>query len=75
MFTPQFPVNNDFVNFFTNANNFIKRLVDDMAELIALTGEFVSKVPQYFSWLPQEVSLLLIAAFGVVVLYMILGRN
>lgn len=75
MFTPQFPMNNDFVNFIYEAREFLECLIDDMAMLIDMTADFVSRIPSYLFWLPDSVKLLFVAGFTVVVVYKVLGRE
>ena len=55
--------------------DFIIGLVNDLIYIIKLTGEFVAKIPSYFSWLPAPVLALIISAFAVVVIYKVLGRE
>lgn len=57
------------------AFDFLKSFFDNTVYVIGLTGEFVSQIPSYFSWLPAPVLSLIVTSFGVVVVYKILGRE
>lgn len=70
------------VSFFQGIGNFITSIVDfivgifsDIVYLIQLTGKFLGQLPGYFSWMPAEISALLLVLFAIVVLYKILGRE
>lgn len=70
------------IDFFSGIADFFSAIVDfvvgffgDLVYVIKLLGEFIIQIPQYFFFLPPAVVALLITVFGVVVIYMILGRN
>lgn len=54
---------------------FIIDFVRDLVDLVVLVGESVLDIKDYFSFLPTSVVLVLVAIFGVVVLYKVLGRE
>lgn len=62
-------------NAITSAFDFVVSLVSDIVYLIQLTGKFLGQLPGYFSWMPAEISTLLLILFTIVVLYKILGRE
>lgn len=69
-------------DFFLSLGDIIKSLVDfviglieDIVSVVKLVGKFVIKIPDFFSWLPGPVVALIVAAFSVVVIYKILGRE
>lgn len=62
-------------NAITSAFDFVVSLVSDIVYLIQLTGKFLGQLPAYFSWMPAEISTLLLVLFTIVVLYKILGRE
>lgn len=62
-------------DFFTTVWEFVVNLVTDLLDMIKLVGETVTKIPSYFSWLPEEVVISFVALFGIVVIYKILGRE
>lgn len=55
--------------------DYLVDFVSDIVYVIKLTGEFVVDIPHYFSWLPSEITALIVAIFSVVVVYKILGRE
>ena len=55
--------------------DFVISFVQDIVYLIGLTADFVAKIPSLFSWLPSEALSLIIIAFGIVVVYKVLGRE
>lgn len=48
---------------------------EDIVYIIKITGIFLARIPDYFSWLPSEVVTLIVVIFGIVVIYKILGRE
>ena len=66
---------NTIVEFFSTVFDFVVDFVQDTLYVVKLTGEFVLKIPDYFSWLPAPVLALIVTAFSVVVIYKILGRE
>lgn len=62
-------------NAIVSAFNFVVSLVSDIVYMIQLTGKFLAQIPSYFSWIPAEITALLIVLFSVVVIYKILGRE
>lgn len=65
----------NIVEFLDTIWTFVKDFTSDTFEMIKLVGETVARIPDYFSWLPSEVAVALVALFGVVVIYKILGRE
>lgn len=57
------------------AFEFVFNVFYDIIYLIKLTGVFLARIPEYFSWLPAEIVSLLILIFTIVVLYKVLGRE
>lgn len=55
--------------------DFVISFIKDIVYLISLTAEFVGKIPSLFSWLPTEALSLIVIAFGIVVVYKVLGRE
>lgn len=55
--------------------DFVISFVQDIVYLIGLTADFVAKIPSLFSWLPSEALSLIMIAFGIVVVYKVLGRE
>lgn len=61
--------------FFSSVVDFIVNFFSDLAYVIGLLGDFVSKIPSFFSWLPTSLLAILLTIFGVVVIYKVLGRD
>ena len=61
--------------YISTAWTFLVDFFKDTFDMIKLVGETVAKLPQYFTWLPEELLTILLVLFGVVVLYKILGRE
>lgn len=57
------------------AIEFLASMIADIAYMVQLTAETVSKIPSYFSWMPPEVLVLFGTILTVVVIYKILGRD
>lgn len=55
--------------------NFIINLFKDLVYMIELLVNVVGNIPSYFSWLPAELLLIIVALISVVVIYKILGRE
>jgi len=62
-------------NAIVSAFQFLISLVSDIVYMIQLTGKFLAQIPSYFSWIPAEITALLVVLFSVVVIYKILGRE
>lgn len=61
--------------FFSSAYDFVIGIFEDIAYVIKLTGEFVAKIPDYFSWLPAPLLAIIVSIFAIVVIYKVLGRE
>ena len=48
---------------------------EDTVYIIKLTGSFLLKIPQLFSWLPAPALALIVSIFTVVVIYKVMGRE
>ena len=62
-------------NVITSLIDFVVNLVEDLVYVVKLVTTFVGKIPSFFVWLPTECIVLIVALFGVVVAYKILGRE
>lgn len=65
----------NIIDFIEMIYNFIKTLVTDTATLIKTVGHTVASIPDYFSMFPAELLALIVALFGIVVVYKFLGRE
>lgn len=61
--------------FFSSVVDFIVSFFSDLAYVVQLLGEFVVKIPSFFSWLPSSLVAVIVTIFGVVVIYKVLGRD
>lgn len=57
------------------ALSFLIGFIEDIVYVVKLTGEFVLNIPNYFAWLPAPVLATVVAIFGIVVIYKVLGRE
>lgn len=64
-----------FIDVVTSLVDFVIGFIKDIVYVVKLTGGFVAKIPQLFSWLPGSVVALFVVLFAVVVIYKILGRE
>lgn len=62
-------------NVITSLIEFVVNMVEDLVYVVKLCTTFVAKIPNLFGWLPVECVVLIVALFGVVVAYKILGRE
>lgn len=62
-------------DFFTSIYEFVIGLFEDLVFIIKACGKVLSFIPNAFSWLPAPILALIIAIFGVVVIYKIAGRE
>lgn len=65
----------NIVEFLDTIWQFVKDFTSDTFEMIQLVGDTVAKIPDYIEWLPASVRVSIIAIFGVVIIYKILGRE
>lgn len=63
------------VRFINAIYDFIIDIVEDIAYVIKITGQFVVQIPGYLGWLPAGVVYIIVAMFSVVVIYKVLGRE
>lgn len=59
----------------TSAFEFLVGFFEDTVYIIKLTGSFLLKIPQLFSWLPAPAIALIVSIFTVVVIYKVMGRE
>ena len=64
-------IGDTLVSFF----EFAFSLVEDLIYVIKLTGETVTRIPSYFSWLPSEAVAIIVTIFSIVVIYKVIGRE
>ena len=62
-------------NVITSLVGFVIGFIEDCVYVVKLTASFVAKIPTLFSWLPTPAIVLIVAIFGVVVIYKVLGRE
>lgn len=55
--------------------NFVVSLIQDIVYMVQLTGKFVAQLPQFFTWLPDAVQILIGITFSIVVVYKVIGRE
>lgn len=69
----------DFVNSIINILlafwDFVIDFFEDVAYVVQLVTSFVAGIPKYFSWLPAPILALIVAIFGVAIIYKVLGRE
>lgn len=65
----------NIVGFLDTIWEFVVNFTTDTFSMIKLVGETLSKIPSYLKWLPPEFIVGVVAIFGVVVIYKILGRE
>lgn len=54
---------------------FFITIVTDLVYVVQITGRFLSNLPDYFAWMPDEFWALMYVAFCLVVVYKVLGRE
>ena len=57
------------------AFDFLISFFEDLVYVIKLLGKFILQIPNYFSWLPAELLLILSSLIAIVVIYKIMGRE
>lgn len=55
--------------------SFVVSLIEDIVYMVVLTGKFVAQLPQFFTWLPATVQILITVTFSIVVVYKVIGRE
>lgn len=60
---------------FSSVFDFVIGIVEDLAYVAGLLVDFVTQIPDYFSWLPAEVLAVIVTIFAIVVIYKLLGRE
>ena len=63
------------VDAITGAIDFLIGFIEDIVYIVKITGEFVLEIPNYLSWLPAPVLVIVVVVFGVVVIYKVMGRE
>ena len=62
-------------NFFTTIFNFVVDFVNDIVNVVKYTGQALAQIPKLLEWVNPALLGILLAAFAVVVIYKILGRE
>lgn len=62
-------------NFFTSVYDFFLKLCKDIVFIVKATGKALTAIPDLFSWLPAPILSIILVAFGVIVIYKIMGRE
>lgn len=65
----------NFFNLVGSLVNFVIDMVKDLVYVITLIGKMLLKIPSYVGWLPTTCGSIIVAIFGIVVIYKILGRE
>ena len=63
------------VGYVETAFDFLIDIVEDIVYVTKLAYSYLSSLPRLFGFLPTSVVSILVIAFGVVVIYKILGRE
>lgn len=66
---------NSIADMFLSLWDFVIDFFEDIAYVVKLVTSFVVGIPDYFSWLPVEILSLIVAIFGVAIIYKVLGRE
>ena len=64
-----------FADAITGAIDFLIGFIEDIVDIVKITGEFVLQIPDYLGWLPAPVLTIIVVVFGVVVIYKVMGRE
>ena len=62
-------------DWFVMIMEYIRGFFGDIVYLVKITGVFLARIPEYFSWFPSEGATLIALTFSIVVLYKIFGRE
>ena len=62
-------------NFFTTIFDFVVGFVNDIISVVKYTGQAIAQIPQLLEWINPTLIGMLLAAFAVVIIYKILGRE
>lgn len=62
-------------DWFVMIMEYIRGFFGDIVYLVQITGVFLARIPEYFSWFPSEGVTLIALTFSIVVVYKILGRE
>lgn len=64
-----------FFNFFISGFKMIMSFIVHFYSVVKILGDFLSSVPSYFYWLPDNIVSIIVVTFGLIVVYKILGRE
>ena len=59
----------------TSLFKFFVDTIEGLVYIVQLLTYFITKIPDYFAWLPSEFLTIVVLIFGVAVTYKILGRE
>lgn len=62
-------------DFFVMIFDFVVGFVEDIVSVVKYTGQAIAQIPQLLEWVNPALIGMLLAAFSVVVIYKILGRE
>lgn len=55
--------------------DWVTGFIADIAYMIAMLHAFMSYIPSFFAWLPASISVFIITAFTIVIVYKVIGRE
>lgn len=64
-----------FVEMIESLIDFVMDLVQGLLYIYDLLFTIIGNLPSYLAWMPGSFSYLIIAIFGIVVIYKVLGRE
>lgn len=64
-----------FFGSFRNFIDFFQGWIEDVAYVVKVIRDFSARIPEYFSWIPDEVNVLIGSIFAFVIVFRILGRE
>ena len=62
-------------DFFVTIFQFVISFFRDLVYIIQITADMLFELPNYINWLPTYITTPIIALFGIVVIYKIMGRT
>lgn len=65
----------EILSFFRTLFDFVVKFFGDLVYMIKLMGDTITKLPEYFAWLPSAALSMFTIMLTIIIVYKVLGRD
>lgn len=62
-------------NAITSALHYLLSIIQDTVYVVSLLGQFLISIPTYFTWMPEQILVLITLLLTIAIIMKILGRS